>query len=363
MHEAAFVLGDDWKQVIDRNAAGSAEVRVGAIRGWITEEQPGLPEQVQNLVVACYAIQADRAWTRGGQQIAPPELGKIFPDMTLRSQELPAEEEFEQASARAISLFGVARQPVRSARAVHAIAGEVRRRAGELLPAAETLVGKLTQHRGTLGLDDTAARLTTARAAAALLNQLSGTSDSTALLRTLAGVGLPREGAIYRASLDGARTLADALGGVRWQILDQLPGLAREGEGPQAAEAAATILDELRNAARRDEHEVALAGPLARAERAAIDLIIARPRGQQRPDDDTNQPADQTPNGFSGQIPHKYRVTTRRVPAREVPAVVEEIRVEADANQDAEFEITWRVVTIADPDAPDREDRAQPDEN
>src|SRR5260370_41273050 len=100
--------------------------------------------------------------------------------MTKSCQERPAEEDVDLASARAISLFGVARQPVRSARAVHAIAGEVRRRAGELLPAAETLVGKLTQHRGTLGLDDTAARLTTARAAAALLNQLSGTSDSTA---------------------------------------------------------------------------------------------------------------------------------------------------------------------------------------
>jgi len=349
MHEAAFVLRDDWKQIIDRRAAGQPEVRAGTVRGWITEEQPGLPVQIQDLVVACYAIQADRAWTRGGQQITPPELGKITPDMTLRSQELPTEEEFERASARAAGLFGVARQPVRSARAVHAIAGEVRRRAGDLLPGAETLVEKLTRHGGTLGLDDESPRLGTARACAHLLNLLIGSGDSTALLRALAGAELSREGAIYRASLDGARKLADALGGVRWQILDQLPGLAGEAR-TETAEASRTILDELRSAARRDQHEVGLAGPLAHAEQAAIDLIITRRRRDQRPD----EAPDETPDGSGDQITGKDRVTRRLVPAREVPGVVEELCNAADANEDAEFEITWRIVTAADADSPDR---------
>ena len=36
---------------------------------------------------------------------------------------------------------------------------------------------------------------------------------------------------------------------------------------------------------------------------------------------------------------------TRRVPADKVAAVVEEICDAADANPEAEFEITWRVVT------------------
>ena len=350
MHEAAFVLRDDWKQMIDRRAAGQAEVRVGAVRGWITEEQPGLPERIQDLVVACYAMQADRAWTQGGQQRTPPELGRITSDMTLRSQELPTEEEFEQASARAAGLFGVGRQPVRSARAVHAIAGEVRRRAGDLLPAAETLVDKLKRHGGTLGLDDNSPRLGTARAAAHLLNRLTGSGDSTASLRALAGADLPREGAIYRASLDTARKLADALGGVRWQILDQLPGLAGEA-GTETAEAARTILDELRSVARRDEHEVTLAGPLAHAEQAAIDLIIAKPRPERRPDQTPDEPTDV----FRERFPRMEGVTRRRVPARDVMDIVEELCDAADANEDAEFEITWRIVTAVGLNGPDRD--------
>jgi hypothetical protein len=38
-------------------------------------------------------------------------------------------------------------------------------------------------------------------------------------------------------------------------------------------------------------------------------------------------------------------VFSRRVPANKVPTVVEEICDAADANREAEFEITWRVVT------------------
>lgn len=325
MHEAAFVLGDEWKQYIDRKAAGSTEVGVGTARRWIDEEQPGLPEAVQDLVVACYAIQADRAWTRGGQQITPPQLGRIAPDMTLRSQELPSAEEFERASARAGGMFGTARQPVRSARAVHAIAAEARRRAGDLLPAAETLAGKLAEHRDTLGLDDAAPRVVTARAVASVLERLAGTLDDTALLRALSGADLPRENAIYRASLDGARSVAGTLANVRWQIVDQLPGLA---DGGEKAEAAGTILNELRSAARRDEHETGLAAALSRAEKAAINLIITSPRPPQPPP----PPSPPLP-GFR-----------RRVPASEVPNVVEELCDAADHNQNAEFEITWRII-------------------
>ncbi len=329
MHEAAFVLGDDWKQLIDRKAAGSAEVTVRAMREWITDEQPGLPEHVADLVVACYAIQADRAWVRGGQAIAPPELPAIRPDMTLRSQELPAEAEFERASQRADAIFGVPRQPVRSARATHAIADGVRRRAGELLAAAEALAERLDAHAQTLGLDGDAARTVTSRTLTALLNTLAGTGDSTALLRELARADLPREHAIYRASLDGARELAGALGSVRWQILDQLPRLAAGGGDAQAA---ASILDELHRVARHDEHEIGLAGPLRQAEQAAIRLLVDR-----EPPPPPSAPPPPPPPGPPG--------FTRRVPARQVPEVVEELCDAADARQDAEFEITWRIVT------------------
>ena len=75
-----------------------------------------------------------------------PDLTKLADDMLLRGQELPTEEEFEDASVRAHGIFGVPREPVRSARATHATAEAVRQRVRELLPAAESLAAELGRH-------------------------------------------------------------------------------------------------------------------------------------------------------------------------------------------------------------------------
>lgn len=51
-------------------------------------------------------------------------------------------------------------------------------------------------------------------------------------------------------------------------------------------------------------------------------------------------PSWQSPGG---EIPADSALT--RIPARDVPDAVEKIRAAAEANPDAEFEITWRIVT------------------
>ena len=136
--------GDEWKLMIDRKAGQvgpTADLKVADIRRWIAEEQPGLPELVVDLLVACYAVQADRAWIRAGQPIPPPDLGRITPDMVLRRPGTARPRRSSRlANERAASVFGLARQPVRSARAVQALAEEMRRRAGSCCRAAESLV-------------------------------------------------------------------------------------------------------------------------------------------------------------------------------------------------------------------------------
>jgi len=84
MHEAAFVLGHEWPQLIERKAGGTSESNVGQLREWIDEEQPGLPAPVRDLVVVCYAIQTDKAWIRAGRQINMPDLTELADDMVLR---------------------------------------------------------------------------------------------------------------------------------------------------------------------------------------------------------------------------------------------------------------------------------------
>ena len=105
MHEQAFVLGHAWPELLNkaRSAVGGhcQGSLCGQLRGWIEEEQPGLPVGVQNLVVVCYSIQTDKEWLRGGQPIPMPTVARVADDMALRGTELPTEAEFEGASLRA----------------------------------------------------------------------------------------------------------------------------------------------------------------------------------------------------------------------------------------------------------------------
>jgi hypothetical protein len=84
VHEAAFVLGHRWPQLIERKGGLTTEVNVRQLREWIDEEQPGLPGPVRDLVVVCYAVQTAQAWFQAGQQINVPDLTKLADDMVLR---------------------------------------------------------------------------------------------------------------------------------------------------------------------------------------------------------------------------------------------------------------------------------------
>ena len=331
------VLRSDWKNHIDGQAAREGtveELRVGQIRQWIAEEQPGLPDLVVDLLVACYAVQSDRAWMRAGRPIDPPEIGRISSDMVLRRQELPSEEEFEQATDRAKRIFGVERPPTRSARTVNGLASQVRTRAGEWLPAAEGLVAALRKHRDTLGLSEDAPRLATARAAAELVGRLAVISDSTALLRALAAAELPKESEFYGASLRTAKALQNHLGGLRWEVLEQLVVTA-ERPGPQAA-AAQGILESLRSAARLEEQQVSLKKALEEAEQAALKLLLQRsptppPQGEGTTTTEL-RPAGPPPTG---------RPVTRQVDTAEIEMVLQELR-QAVKQQPGRYEVTWR---------------------
>ena len=269
MHEAAFVLSREWPDLLTRKAGTAAEVTVAQLRGWIGEEQPGLPEQVQGLLIACYAVQADKAWLRAGHPAEPPRLDKMPDDLVLRSQELPTPEEFDLASARAAGIFRIQRQPVRTARSVHALADAIRRNARGRLEAAKDLAAELDRHTATLGLDDDADRPVTSRVLTGLVSRLAATTDDTQTVRVLAAADLPRDNAFYYAHLDSAERLTPALRQVNWQVLDDLA--ARDGDAE-----AGHIVSALRQAARRDEQEIALAAPLRKASDDAIALFLSR---------------------------------------------------------------------------------------
>ncbi len=271
MHESAFVLGREWPDLLTRKAGPASEVTVGQLRGWIGEEQPGLPEQVQNLLIACYAVQADKAWVRAGRPAEAPKIDKFPDDLVLRSQELPTQEEFDLASARAAGIFRIQRQPVRTARSVHALAEAIRRNANGRLAAAKDLAAELDRHAAALGLSDDAERQATSRALTPLLGRLAATTDDTQTVRVLAAADLQKDNAFFYAHLDSAERLTTALREVNWSVLEDLAAAADDVDQ-------ALIISALRQAAGRDEHEVALAAPLRTAGDNAIALLRERAR-------------------------------------------------------------------------------------
>jgi hypothetical protein len=353
MHEAAFVLSREWPDLLTRKAGSAAEVTVAQLRGWIVEEQPGLPEHVQSLLIACYAVQADKAWLRAGHPAEPPRLDKMPNDLVLRSQELPTPEEFDLASARAAGIFRIQRQPVRTARSVHALADAIRRNARGRLEAAKDLAAELDRHTATLGLGDGADRQVTSRVLTGLVSRLAATTDDTQTVRVLAAAELPRDNAFYYAHLESAERLTSALRQVNWQVLDDLA--ARDGDAE-----AAVIVSALRQAARRDEQEIALAAPLRKASDDAITLFLSRSKKSEpagHPPDVTSGTASGNGAPVSGirpqegvqfgpdvALPGEPVLSPERVRARDVPAFVERICEVADENPGAEFEIAWRIV-------------------
>ena len=276
MHEQAFVLGHEWPELLNKKSAGTPKVSVGQLRGWIEEEQPGLPVGVQNLVVVCYSIQADKEWLRGGQPIPMPTVARVTDDMALRGTELPTEAEFETASRRAEGIFGIsqgtgaddplgagARRPAppqrerpgsRRANRWRASSPGTRRRWAWTVPSSPAPAPRGSSPRCSPGWrpPPTAPRR----------SACSPTAE------------LPRENAIYQAHLASAELLTRVLRDRNWQVLDDLAIRAASGDDPQAD----AIISALRRAASRDEHETSLAEPLRKADREALELIMARTR-------------------------------------------------------------------------------------
>jgi hypothetical protein len=303
---------------------------------------------VQDLIVACYAIQDNKAWLRGGRLITEaPKLSGIAEDMTLRSQELPSEQEWELASARVHGIFRIARQPVRNARSVQELATAVRRNAAGRLEVAKALSDELASHAETLGLAD-APRMETARLVPGLLAKLAETTDPTETVRVLAGFELPRETAFYQAHLASAETVTIALRTTDWDVLNRLA--ATEDDDAEAA----AIISVLRQAARHDEHEVALGEPLRKAGREAIALLMSRARPVPvTPHVVTPPPVPPTgkalhlvpPTAVTPVPPVATLPPGKRLKASDIARFVEKICEAADENPEAEFEISWRIVT------------------
>lgn len=120
MGETHFVLRDEWKSRFLRKQAeeGVTSLTVRRLRAWI--DQPtamGLPKDLQNLVILCFAWQCDLSFSLYGNPVEP-QLDNLDDDLELRQQPLPSEDLWREAAQRAADILGVVAAPLLTAAGV-----------------------------------------------------------------------------------------------------------------------------------------------------------------------------------------------------------------------------------------------------
>ncbi|GAA2411559.1 hypothetical protein GCM10010420_45640 [Streptomyces glaucosporus] len=270
--EAYFELSRFWADHFRRLASAqgvTADLPMKSLREWIDAPEPrGLPDFLAHLVVASFAEMDDRVWVRGGTVLDPaPELSQIKEYDALRSQPLPAEDDWETARQRYQVIFGQKPPALRRGRMVNQFARQITEAARAHREHAAELVRELEEHASFLGLDQTdeSGRLALARRSLELLTALESASGAKRTVETLASFDLGAATAErYGASVRQARSVAAALAATSWHTLE-----LAFGEGPKGE----ALLDSLRNVARKDQHTLDLREALTTAQSKVLALV------------------------------------------------------------------------------------------
>lgn len=327
-HEEPFVLGTRWKDHFDRAIAaaqqdGQAQITVGDLRRWTDQPEPlGLPRDLQSLVILVYAAQSGRVLRQHGGPVEP-SLDKVDDDFELVSPQLPNEENWKVARARASSVLGIANvNPARSS--FETLVASLRSVGQEVLPASEALLPSLERRIGELGGDpEDSPRVQTARTAHELAQGLVQSVESIKLIERFAGLAMPSEQHVGTA-LASAGQVRAALEGERWELLGVAIGRANAGERGFVEVVAA-----LRDAAAADEFAVKLEPAVAKAYGDAVKLIGSGPA--------TPQPEPPPPPGVNV------------VRGDRTGLGIDEARTELDrlAEQDGEVQVDlrWTITT------------------
>lgn len=365
-------LSSEWRRRIEQAAAQhgvTGDYPVGKIRQWIEElGYTGMDKPVLGLVIATYALLADRAWLINGSPLGEtPELDKIALGHSLRAQELPSAEEFERARARTSVVFGEKIAETLSARNVGKLASAAREKAGGAEAALSQVWHALERHHEKLGIARDARRITSTREASDLVARLVRRADSdTALVRELAAAEYRTADAALGSAIASAHRLATALQQVEWQLVDSVRSLMCGGD--PIANRAEALVDKVADVASAEQWTRDLVEVLQEFRPAALQLMSEALKRDQPTKDESGTPSGQrsddvelADNGtppISGAGPG---ATTRRAAGKRVQAsavesrladFMDQIRAEIDAHaaehpQD-QVEITWHVVRNED---------------
>ena len=346
-YEAPFLLGNHWKDTVERAIAvargrGAEQITVGDLRRWIADAEPmGLQRDVVSLVILSFAAQTGRVFQLHGGP-APATVDRLDDALELVVTELPSESTWREAIARAAAVLGLASiNTARNPSSFEALVVKLREQGRELAAPAGALVPTLERRLIEIGCDPaTAPRAQTARAAADLARGLIRDEDPAAVVDGFAAAQIPSSPAALGRSLGHAAAVNAALEDPRWQVLALATQRAAGGAAPFQR-----IIDELREALERDEFTVPLAPAVEAAASAAIALLADAPvAGPTPPPPDPTPPA---PSPDPSTTPD-HRAVQQHGTAADLELVAAKAKLDelADGPGEVRVSLQWTITTI-----------------
>lgn len=277
-HDVPFVLSDAWRDHLSRAMALAAHegrpITVGDLRRALDETDRGpmgVSPEVSALVIMVVAAQTGRAFQRHGGAVEPT-LDRLDDELELVSVDLPTDEEWRAALARAASVLGIGdANPARNPASVDRLAVRVRETAGQLRGDADALVPALKGRLDQLSIDRaSSARLASAQEARAVAELSVGSEGPLETIRRFVALPMTTPEHVATSLVTAARVFA-ALGGDRWEVLDRVIERGKIGDSGSTQ-----IVSVLVDALERDEFAVPLAEAVERAYHDAVALLADR---------------------------------------------------------------------------------------
>lgn len=327
MGEQHFVLGRNWLQHFERKVAETGAVRtVRRLREWANEPQPrGLPTEVANLVILCYAEQQNLRFVLHGGPVTP-SIDSLHDELELREVDLPSPGVWAEVRQRATEVFGLTLLELRTASNVGEAIRALKERATALKADAAKLTLKLGDRLDANGLSRSdGARARTAAACHVLLAALDQ-ADPERTVDVLAQAQLTTSGAAMARSLKSAGAVVTALEQTRWSVIDAASGLA-DARAPRAEALRRALLEALES----DEYVRDLAKTLLRIEDEAAALLVATA---------PTEPALSPPGACWTVV---ERDTLTRAPSVKAIAALDQLRARLAQDEKLRLTVSWTV--------------------
>lgn len=285
-----------WNDEFTKAAAGG-DVTVGDLRNALADF--GMTKDAEDLLILAWAAMTDRIFKRLGSLVSIPSIGSLVPEMVLQEPVLPTEEEWDAAVARAKALFGVGSNEYHLSNAAVERLDQFATKVKELQPGVSRLEAALSEHASVLGIDKTSPRRVSAQCAVDLFTAIGRAETALDRVQTLAEFDLPSKLPALGRSIASAESVAAAIDGAQWTLINQLPALG----GDETAEA----LNVLRTAAAHEEMHEALKPALAAVSERVTQMLVAR-NPVPSPDDDARNNAETATVAAKQQTEEQARV-------------------------------------------------------